>query len=457
MATTYTETIDVKVWKQHECARCGTAFRYLFTRKKTGQGETPAAATRAANRAVVKALKFEVDMQPCPGCGLYQPDMIAPRRARAHWWTFAASAAVFLLLLILITSGSSSFAFGDDLAKVLPDLLVFSTAALIAAALAGIFTLAHLVIDAINPNSNLDANLKLAHKRVRARKLWVVREDTRQPPETQIGRGITGVHALCYLLLLTGVLAFLVPEAVRLHGGMISNPGWYPQVVGPGEEVYVYFPRSINSIKWMWRGAVQTTVENAAEAGVAAQPAGPEKQLRAAPPVQLAARAKADNWGGTIRIKSSQRNSRSRLWAYVRLPDDPSLAGKTLRLRIDMDVVYPASVDLLNWEDKTEHHTHTATLTVSAGRAAGTYVRAWWFGFLAGISLMLLSGALLAVASRAFRKKALPTRTYSREEADDKTDEDDRSRGKRDRRRRDRDNSRTDTDEDEEDRPRRRP
>lgn len=454
MAYNCTQTVAVKVWREHECARCGTAYRYLFTRKKTGEGGTPAAATRAANRAVVKALKFEVNMQPCPGCGLYQPDMIAARRARAHWWTFAPSGPVILLLLLFVTFASSGSAFSADLGKLLPDLLVFRTVALIAAALAGIFTLAHLVIDAINPNSNLDANLELAHKRVRARKLWVVSEDTRQPPERQIGRGIAGMHALCYLLLLTGVLAFLVPEAVRLHGGMISNPGWYPEVVGPGEEACVYFPNTINCIKWMWRGAVQATVENAAEVGVAAQAAGPAKQPRPAPPVQLAARAKADNWSGTIKIDSStERNTRTRLWAYVRLPDDPSLAGKTLRLRIDMDMVYPVSADFHGWEEKTEHRTHTATLTVSAGRAAETYVRAWWFGFLAGISLIPLGGALLVVASRAFRKKALPSRFYSPEYADDQTGEEDRPRDRGKRVRRDRDVTRTDSNE--EDRPRR--
>jgi hypothetical protein len=104
--------------------------------------------------------------------------------------------------------------------------------------------------------------------------------------------------------------------------------------------------------------------------------------------------------------------------------------------------------------DKKEHHTHTATLTISAGPAAGTYVRAWWFGFLAGIFLMLLSGALLAVASRAFRKKALPSRFYSPEDADDETEEEDRPRNRGIQRRRDRDDRRGDSDEKEEGRPR---
>ena len=118
MATTYTSTIEVNVWKEHTCISCGTIFRYLFKRKKTGQGGTEAVAEAAARKAVVDALANEVDMQPCPGCGLYQPDMIGNVRRRRHWYLFWAVVPVVALVLILA----------------LADVLAFSTAAWIGAA-----------------------------------------------------------------------------------------------------------------------------------------------------------------------------------------------------------------------------------------------------------------------------------------------------------------------------------
>ena len=101
MATTYTSTIEINVWKEHTCVGCGGAFRYLFKRKKSGSGGTPAAAQANARKAVVNALAHEIDMQPCPGCGLYQPDMIGAARSRRHWWAFAATLLALLVLLIL--------------------------------------------------------------------------------------------------------------------------------------------------------------------------------------------------------------------------------------------------------------------------------------------------------------------------------------------------------------------
>src|ERR1700682_3888884 len=88
MATTYTSTVEVKVWKGHTCCRCGQPYRYLCERKKKGQGKNPAAASAAAQKAVVAALAYEVDQQPCPTCGLYQPDMVAALRRRRHWYVF---------------------------------------------------------------------------------------------------------------------------------------------------------------------------------------------------------------------------------------------------------------------------------------------------------------------------------------------------------------------------------
>ena len=104
MATTYKSTIEINVWKEHACIGCGGRFRYLFKRKKTGQGGTPDAASAAARKAALKALEHEVDMHPCPGCGLYQPDMVGSRRSTRHWWVIAVTSILLLVLMILMLS-----------------------------------------------------------------------------------------------------------------------------------------------------------------------------------------------------------------------------------------------------------------------------------------------------------------------------------------------------------------
>src|SRR6516162_3893134 len=142
MATTYTSTIEINVWKEHTCVGCGGAYRYLFKRKKSGSGGTPAAAQANARKAVVNALAHEVDMQPCPGCGLYQPDMIGAARARRHWWLNAITLVALLTLLILA----------------LAEVLAYSTAAWAAAGVAAAVLLTHWLLDANNPNRDLEAN-----------------------------------------------------------------------------------------------------------------------------------------------------------------------------------------------------------------------------------------------------------------------------------------------------------
>ncbi len=167
MATTYTSTIEINVWKEHTCVGCGGAYRYLFRRKKSGSGGTPAAAQANAKKAVVNALANEVDMQPCPGCGLYQPDMIGAARARRHWWVFGATCVALLALLILA----------------LTEVLAYSTAAVVAAGVAFAVLLIHLLLDANNPNRDLEANHRLAQARVESGDLWVPRNSNPNPTD----------------------------------------------------------------------------------------------------------------------------------------------------------------------------------------------------------------------------------------------------------------------------------
>src|SRR5262249_57393426 len=102
------------------------------------------AAEKAAEKAVVNALEHEVDMQPCPGCGLYQPDMVGTRRSRHHWWVFWCGLPVLLLVAFLALPGI--------------DVLSFSAASWVLAFLAVLLGVAHLLVAVINPNAQLSAN-----------------------------------------------------------------------------------------------------------------------------------------------------------------------------------------------------------------------------------------------------------------------------------------------------------
>jgi hypothetical protein len=437
MATTYTQTVEVSVWKEHACAGCGTVYRYLFKRRMKGQGGSPEAAARAAEKVVTHALKNEVDMQPCPGCGLYQPDMIASRRRRRHWWAFWAGAPVYGLLLVLL----------------LTDVLSYGATALLAGLAALPLLLAHLLIDLDNPNRDPEANRRLGRRREKAGDIWVP-DDSPEPEESEapIGTGVGAGHAVCYLLLGAAALAFFLPWGLRLALGMRGNPGWYPEVAGPGDSAYVYFNDSVTSVKGLWNGQPRVTVVNAGELG----PGGP---------VAVAATSNNDNWGNSISVSSKESKTKSpTLWARVQLPADPRLAGQTLQLRIDMNVSYPALTGDKSWQPQTKAASHTTTLRLSSAGSGTLYKLSFWLGFLGGCGLVFLAGGLLPGFSSGFRKKALPTRIFvpedprRRDEAED--EEDDRPR-QRVRRAEDEDERprrrRTREEEDEEDdRPRRR-
>src|SRR5262245_41237214 len=180
MATTYTSTVEVNVWKEHTCVGCGTVYRYLFKRTKTGQGATPDAARANVHKAVVAALEKEVDMQPCPGCGLYQPDMIGAQRWKRHWIVVGCGLPFFALWLILA----------------LADVLAYSATCWLFALTGVALALVNLVVNARNPNANLEENLRLGQSREQAGELWVPADVKSVVPASgaNVGRGLGAGH-----------------------------------------------------------------------------------------------------------------------------------------------------------------------------------------------------------------------------------------------------------------------
>src|SRR5689334_13440122 len=101
MAKTYTSTIQIDCWKEHTCAACGSVYSYHFKRTARGQAGNADKATQNARANATKIMERDVDLQPCPGCGLYQPDMIGQTRAKRHkvvFWLMIVAAIVLLVL-----------------------------------------------------------------------------------------------------------------------------------------------------------------------------------------------------------------------------------------------------------------------------------------------------------------------------------------------------------------------
>jgi hypothetical protein len=384
VATTYKSTIEVNVWKEHQCIGCGSRFRYLFKRKKTGQGGTPDAARANAHKAVKAALAREVDQHPCPGCGLYQPDMVASRRTALHGWLIAATVLVLLLVLILV----------------LTDVITTATGAWSAAVACGLLGLVHLLIDRSNPNRDLDRNQQQAQMRVEKGDLWVPpnglsRPQSSEPPVF----GWTTAHAVAYVLFGLGVLALVVPEGLRLAHGWPANPAWYPLAAGPGDEIYTYFPYSITSVKGYWQGTATATIVNAGELGMAAP--------------QLRATSQNDRWGDTIRIGSKEsKTSTKTLWVRVLLPADASLEGKSLQVKMTLDVEFP-QMQGNNWEPVKQRFEHTDSLRLGGTHAAARYKAWWWGSFVGAIALLGLSSALIVRLATGLRGLAQPTGIFT--------------------------------------------
>lgn len=422
MSTTYTQTIEFSVWKEHSCASCRTSYRYLFKRKMNGEGATPEKAAQNAEKAVVNALEHEVDMQPCPGCGLYQPDMIAARRSTGHWWTFAAYLPIAGLLLILM----------------LTDLMSMSTAAMLSALCAVPIVVAHAIVDFNDPNRNLEANRKLAKRKAKHGDLWV--PDDSKPTEDlrEVGNGITGGHYACYAMLAAAVLAFLLPVGVRVVTGMKVNPDLHPEVAGPGDSPYVYFKDSIKSVKGYWSGTPRVTVLNPGDLGG---------------PVAINATSQQDSWGNSISVSSKSPTTSSKtLWARLQLPNDPNLVGKSIQVKIDLQVQYPNLMGDKQWSHANGTFSHTTTLQMSRAGAGGMFKGAFWLGFLGGNLLLFLAGGLLPSFSNRFKAKARKTKIFVPEGQGEVDEVDEVEEAEAQPRRR----GRREVEEDEDERPRQR-
>lgn len=236
MATTYTNTVTINCLKQHTCLCCGAIYTYPFVRKVKGSGRTREAAQKDREKKVARTLAQDVNLEPCPTCGLYQPDMIGQPRADRHKTVFIIAIFVFAFLLILRAA----------------DVLMSNTATLALMIAAALMALVHTMAEVRNLNSDLDANKQKAEDKVGAGKMILTPGKLAVPTMEQVNPPKSGIHKLAIPLLVLSVVLIAAPEAMRSLSRWPLNSDAYPPVVGPTDTTRIYMPEKISSVKGYW-------------------------------------------------------------------------------------------------------------------------------------------------------------------------------------------------------------
>lgn len=371
----YRASQTITVWKQHECVACTSRYRYLFERKLQGQGGTAQAAEENLGKVIQNALANDVDYQPCPQCGTYQPDMTAQRERSRLFWLFLTTPIVGLILIIIGASGGGP-----------PSTMLWVTTAF-AAAMAAWFYL----LETKNPNADLRGNQNKAQKGINAGKLIL----DQAKPGFEPGRHPTGggMNTTTLGLLAAAVVIMPCAELIRTAGGWPLNPDFHWPVVGPGDTTRIEGFGSVASLKGHWAGKPTVTVLNASEIGSS---------------TPFTAASRAASWGNNISFKSSEKASTARPWVDITVPNEPALAGKSVQLKTMVAVTFPRLMTSTSFSTGYSSFERTAILVLAPPGAGSKYATIWGTTLTLGI---LIITTLAVLAWRAAKKASRNTQT----------------------------------------------
>jgi hypothetical protein len=189
-----TSTVWARCWKQHTCVECGGVYRYKIEREAGGEGRFAEAARREAETKLLGRLAGDVDPNPCPSCGLIQPDMVGQGKRRGH--ALATATAALLLVPLVGLSFVGGLSIGES--------------ARYAAAIAGGAALAHLVVALSNPNRDRESNRRRAELAVAAGRVAIVTRGT-VTDSLPATANVTAPHALALAFVVVAAPAFLLP------------------------------------------------------------------------------------------------------------------------------------------------------------------------------------------------------------------------------------------------------
>ena len=192
-------------------------------------------------------------------------------------------------------------------------------------------------------------------------------------------------------------------RSVAHHQGLDLQRWLAPEIVGPGDETWIYLPQTIQSVKGYWNGVVQQaeyTIDDEPNAGIQA----------------INASTQTTTWPNSISVKSGEKYTNNTLWVRLRLPNDPKLANKKLNVNLKMTVTYPAvhPNNPNSFLPVTNNVTQNLRLQASSAGAGALYGTIWHATMVGGLLALLLAQIVCLVSASNLKSSGLPTQILPR-------------------------------------------
>ncbi len=368
--------LRVRCLKRHTCTGCGCVYRVRkeYTVEEKARSEETAA--KAASKRIHRQLTTEPNAVACPDCGQFQPDLIGQTQASAHGVVTLLSVAAIIAV-----------AFGCWLFSVQPGRM-----ATLLAGVCVVTAVGHIVVGNRNLNSHPAENRLLSRRMEDDGELDVTHSGDKEQIRPPIGPftrwHITGVFGV--LLAIGGLLT---PAAVRER----PTESDVQITASPGETIDFTFEETIETVNGLWKGTPKVTVLN-------------PQEFSNRPPAIFAI-SHEDTWPPNVKIEGGRERIRPQLWAKVTIPDDDRLAGKTLDLKIDLEVNYPG-IDNKIVRDRRTNLWKDVSVKVSNETIFG---RIWqipvgWVGLFFGTLTMAFAGLYLIALGNGLARLAEPVK-----------------------------------------------
>jgi len=403
-----TITAQADGWKTTTCEVCGAKFRYRAHADAKVRAYSLEFAAPLLRKMVINRLQRSKVVVPCPQCGVYPPRMFPLSLLWAQLVAaFAIAAAAWIVFLLVIGRDAGASSDVDFVRAAAPSLALVWCEAVFFLPMLGFATAIVVLLFARRWNPNRDPEFNIAALQQRQKDAEVELETPGEDrclvklSHPQITRSPPLPIWMLIVLLLVGLVESAPIIVRKAQGGRLNDFG-AGRVVGIGEDMKIFLPKWLDTVKGYWRSSAEAEAENWQALGLP----GPE----------LAVKNRREAWDRKIWVEKGEISRPVRPFATIIIPDDLKLIGKNLQVAVRAEVTYPTSVSLKEYQDTSQTMIMSRTIRLSPPGSGTAYDVARFGASL--LAALIASAVALWVACNSMnaRRSRTPTTFEVREE-----------------------------------------